>query len=144
MAAQPVNSSPQSTYATTPAVGTGFFGGRLGRLGFLMALVYVLIYFILTVILVIAGHGSPIINILVLLMGMIGVLAVLPITISTHIRRWHDLGQSGWLILLGLLPFVGLLTTVLLLVLPGTSGPNKYGATHPKSLSPKVIFGFSK
>lgn len=151
----PVSSQPLNTVGTqseAPARSlsvaepphNGFFHGRLSRLGFLMALVYVLIYFVVPAILTFAGRGSRIINMLAILMGVLGVLAVIPITISIHIRRWHDFDKSGWLTLLGLLPFVGLIMTIVLLFAPGTSGPNKYGSAHPKSLSPKAIFGLSK
>jgi uncharacterized membrane protein YhaH (DUF805 family) len=136
---------PYQPLDTTPAPEVGFFKGRIGRLGYLMASVYLLAYFIFAVLLgLLTGHGSRTSNILVILLGMAGVLVAIPLGISLHIRRWHDLGQSGWLTLLNLVPGVGIITAIILTFIPGTSGPNTYGTTHPKSLSPKVVFGLSK
>lgn len=54
--------------------------------------------------------------------------------IMLSIRRFHDLGQSGWLVLLfmvlGSLPIVGIIADIINFVwfmLRGTVGPNKYG-----------------
>ena len=54
--------------------------------------------------------------------------------IAVTIRRWHDLDQSGWFMLLfavlGAIPFIGAIASIVNLVwfcLPGTNGPNKYG-----------------
>lgn len=72
-----------------------------------------------------------------LLMGILGLayLAVIIPAIALMVRRFHDLDQTGWLalvfILLSFIPLVGLLASVGLIVwfaMPGTAGPNKYGA----------------
>lgn len=42
-------------------------------------------------------------------------------------RRLHDRGMSGWFLLLGLIPYIGGIILIVLLVLPGDTGPNKYG-----------------
>jgi uncharacterized membrane protein YhaH (DUF805 family) len=54
--------------------------------------------------------------------------------IMLSIRRFHDLNQTGWLVLvfkvLGALPGIGLLASIgnlLWFALPGTTGPNRYG-----------------
>lgn len=54
--------------------------------------------------------------------------------IMLSIRRFHDLGHSGWFvfafIMAGALPIFGTLANIANLIwfsLPGTSGPNKYG-----------------
>jgi uncharacterized membrane protein YhaH (DUF805 family) len=55
-------------------------------------------------------------------------------SISISIRRWHDLGYTGWLFLLstvlGNIPLLGVLVTIgniIWFCMPGTVGPNKYG-----------------
>ncbi len=135
---------PSQPLDTSPASETGFFKGRIGRLGYLVASLYLLAYFIFAVLLGLIGHGTRTSNVLVILLCMLGGLAAIPLGISLHIRRWHDLNQSGWLTLLNLLPGVNLIVAVILTLVPGTSGPNAYGTDHPKSLSPKVVFGLSK
>ena len=48
-------------------------------------------------------------------------------------KRWHDQDQSGWMSLIILIPFIGLLTMPLFCGIPrGTPGPNKYGL-EPRS-----------
>ncbi|MEL6724290.1 MAG: DUF805 domain-containing protein [Pseudomonadota bacterium] len=61
-------------------------------------------------------------------------LAVLIPGIALSVRRFHDLGQTGWLllvfVLLGLIPIVGILATIGLYIwfaMPGKVGPNQYG-----------------
>ena len=55
--------------------------------------------------------------------------------IMLEIRRFHDLGQTGWLVLVfrlaGALPVIGFFAAVGKLIwftLPGSTGSNKYGA----------------
>jgi uncharacterized membrane protein YhaH (DUF805 family)/type II secretory pathway pseudopilin PulG len=51
------------------------------------------------------------------------VLVMLPVlliaAVGGSIRRWHDLGQSGWMVLLNLVPCVGALVILYLLFAPG-------------------------
>jgi hypothetical protein len=46
---------------------------------------------------------------------------------AVSVRRLHDSDKSGWWLLLGLLPYVGSLIVLVLLLLPSTNGPNRYG-----------------
>jgi uncharacterized membrane protein YhaH (DUF805 family) len=50
---------------------------------------------------------------------------VVPVT-ALVARRLHDVGYSGWLQLINLLPF-GSLVLLVLMALPGTPGPNRFG-----------------
>ena len=72
-----------------------------------------------------------------LLAGVLGLayLAIIIPNIALMVRRFHDLNQTGWLvlvfILLSFIPLIGLLASIGLIVwfaMPGTAGPNKYGA----------------
>jgi uncharacterized membrane protein YhaH (DUF805 family) len=51
------------------------------------------------------------------------ILLMLPVVliaaVGGSIRRWHDLGQSGWMVLLNLVPCVGALVILYLLFAPG-------------------------
>jgi uncharacterized membrane protein YhaH (DUF805 family) len=60
--------------------------------------------------------------------------------LALQVRRWHDLDQSGWFVLLfgvlGAIPVVGALVGLANIVwffMPGTMGTNKYGA-DPKGI----------
>ena len=48
--------------------------------------------------------------------------------IVNYIRRWHDLGKSGWYTLLMFIPFVGFVTLLYLFFAPGerSSYPREY------------------
>ncbi len=151
----PNMSQPQDMYSATPPtplqqqptspIQTGMFNGRLNRLGYFMGIVYVFVYFLVLVILQLLFRHSgakTVFNIISILGGMAGVLLVIPVGISLGVRRWHDLNQSGLLVLLNLIPFVGLITLIIQLFFPGTKGPNKYGDPDLSSASlKKVLFG---
>lgn len=47
--------------------------------------------------------------------------------IPSQIRRLHDIGWSGVVIFLFLIPIVNIILGFILLVAAGTKGPNKYG-----------------
>ncbi|MBR3631693.1 MAG: DUF805 domain-containing protein [Elusimicrobiaceae bacterium] len=47
--------------------------------------------------------------------------------IPTQIKRLHDIGWSGWIILLALIPGINLILGLGLFLFSGTKGPNKYG-----------------
>lgn len=63
----------------------------------------------------------------------VGLLLVWP-TAVIYIKRWHDIGRSGWLALLNFVPIVGLILWIVLGFIPGTPGTNKYGPdpTEPR------------
>ena len=69
----------------------------------------------------------------VFLMVIFALVNFLP-NIMLQIRRFHDLGQTGWFVLafivLGALPGIGLifdLAHIIWFIFPGTRGPNQYG-----------------
>lgn len=49
------------------------------------------------------------------------------VSITTSIRRLHDCGRTGWLVLLTPMPFLGFALGLYLLFCPGNPGPNRYG-----------------
>lgn len=55
------------------------------------------------------------------------VIAVIIPSIAVAIRRLHDTDKSGWWLLIGLIPFGGIVLLVFY-ILEGTAGPNQYGA----------------
>jgi uncharacterized membrane protein YhaH (DUF805 family) len=61
-----------------------------------------------------------------LLVGLVMIVVGLS-GLSAGIRRLHDTDKSGWFILLGLIPFIGSIIVIVLMVLPGTPGPNRFG-----------------
>lgn len=55
-------------------------------------------------------------------------LAMLIPSIAVQVRRFHDQDRSGWMVLLGFIPYVGGLIVLVFMCLEGTHGPNAYGA----------------
>jgi uncharacterized membrane protein YhaH (DUF805 family) len=47
--------------------------------------------------------------------------------LAVQSRRLHDIGRTGWLQLIGLVPYVGTIVIAVLCAKPGITGPNKYG-----------------
>ena len=64
--------------------------------------------------------GKPI------LAGLFSLATLLPY-LGVAARRLHDTGKSGWLLLLGLIPFVGFIIVLLLCIPEGQKADNQYG-----------------
>lgn len=47
--------------------------------------------------------------------------------LSASIRRIHDHDKTGWLFLLSLVPVAGWIFFLIMMLTPGTQGPNSYG-----------------
>lgn len=56
------------------------------------------------------------------------VLVMFVPALAVQVRRLHDVGRSGWLLLIGLVPVAGIVILLYLLCQRGTAGPNHYGA----------------
>lgn len=111
--------------------------GRLGRvryMGYLMALLLVVwlggvLLGVLSALFVHApkGAASPA---LIVVMGIF-FLATTVGAFILAIQRIHDFNASGWLSLLLLVPIVNGIFGLALWFIPGTDGPNRYGAKTP-------------
>lgn len=67
-------------------------------------------------------------------------LAFLIASILFTVQRLHDIGWSGWLWLLNLVPFVGSFFPLVIMVVPGNTGANRYGPPPPpNSTAVKVL-----
>lgn len=75
-----------------------------------------------------------------LLMAVTGVVAAV-MAIQFSVKRLHDIGWSGWLLLITLIPVLGSIFQFLIFVLPGSTSSNRYGAVPPiNSTAVKVLF----
>ena len=103
--------------------------GRIGRLRYLAwSLVLMLAALAL---LGVASMGLAISEIVgSVLIALVGIgMAVVSVQIG--VQRLHDIGWSGWLWLINLVPIVGSVFALLLLIIPGTTGANRYGPPAP-------------
>ncbi len=64
---------------------------------------------------------------------MIYGLVVLIPGLAAAVRRLHDVGKSGWMLLVALIPIVGAIWLLVLLVTDSKPGENEYGP-NPKEV----------
>ena len=114
------------------------FSGRARRKEFWMWYLFVLImYFVLMYLDAALGlggtatgyaeGGSVGFNMTGGLLTLLFMLAILVPNIAVAVRRMHDIGKSGWMVLIGLIPLFGWIYVIYLYVQPGQAGPNQYG-----------------
>jgi uncharacterized membrane protein YhaH (DUF805 family) len=65
-----------------------------------------------------------------ILMAIAGICMAV-VSVQIGVQRLHDIGWSGWLWLLNLVPVVGGVFALLMLVVPGTTGANRFGPPPP-------------
>ena len=94
------------------------FGGRATRSEYWWFSLFNLIIVIALAIVVPAARAE-----LVLLIYTAGIIVP---SLAVSVRRLHDTDRSGWWLLLGLIPFGGIILLIFYL-LDGTPGTNRYG-----------------
>lgn len=52
--------------------------------------------------------------------------------LAATVRRLHDIGKSGWFILISIVPLVGGIILLIFLLQKSDPGPNKYGPEPPE------------
>lgn len=86
---------------------------------------------------------SPISTVFSCISGLYGLAVLLP-TLGVVVRRLHDIGKSGWWILIGLIPLVGEIWLLILMLTDSQPGDNQYGpnpkmvAAPPMSVQPPM------
>lgn len=125
------------------------FRGRISRSSFWLS--YVLVYLLIMVVMVAlditllgvtfdaqaqpygAGQMPPI----GLFSTVAGLLLIWPM-LAGQVKRWHDHDKSGWWVLIGFVPIIGPIWTLVVVgFLRGTVGPNRFG---PDPLNPGTQF----
>src|ERR1700712_2760705 len=87
------------------------FSGRASRSEYWW---FFLAYFVVAVVAQLINRYLPAVVILIVLLPLIAVT----------VRRLHDIGKSGWMILIGLIPIVGMLVLIYWYVQPSQPGAN--------------------
>lgn len=110
------------------------FSSRSRRKEYWMFMLWV---FIFTIVLAIVEYATgliiePDIGILTTIFSLV----ILIPSISVTVRRLHDIGRTGWWILLGLIPLLGWIVLFIFTLLNSESGSNKYGP-NPKESVPE-------
>jgi uncharacterized membrane protein YhaH (DUF805 family) len=63
-----------------------------------------------------------------------GLLALLIPSLSVNVRRLHDTGKSGWMLLILLIPCIGFILWLVWMIEDGQPHVNAYGAVPTNSL----------
>lgn len=63
-------------------------------------------------------------------------LVVLLPSIAVGVRRLHDTDRSGWWMLIGFIPVIGIIVLIVFFVQTGTDGPNRFGPPPAQGLLP--------
>lgn len=120
--------------------------GRIGRLRFLawtMVLSLVTLPIVGVFALIALGLVSGDSTTGLILGGILAVflfIGFMIVSILFSVQRLHDIGWSGWLWLLNLVPFVGSFFPLVIMVVPGNTGANRYGPPPPpNSTAVKVL-----
>jgi nitrate/nitrite transporter NarK len=125
------------------------FAGRIPRAAFwgTMILIGILTLFVYLMTSLIATHGAhlyapgegihhivqsvfvvPNGNVYFLSFRIMWLLVVTWVCVALQIKRWHDLGKTGWLVLLNLVPAIGTLISLIVLgFFKGNPDSNKFG-----------------
>ena len=124
---------PANTMPFMDAVKSGFsrwndFSGRSSRSEYWWLYLGGMIFQVLCIILSVLIHE----------IFLLPVLFLIPVFLSVSVRRLHDCGKSGWMLLIGIIPIVNLIGGLVLLywfVLDaGESQENAYGAVPTNML----------
>ncbi len=104
--------------------------GRISRSTFWLK--YVLPVFIISIVInIVAGllsgsHENP--SPVGFIIALIWQLLLIYPSICVYAKRWHDRDKSAWWILIGFIPLVGAIWTLVECgFLKGTDGPNRFG-----------------
>jgi len=109
------------------------FEGRARRKEYWMFTLFNLIFVILALVIDgLIGTGA--------ILYFIYVLATLIPNLSVSVRRLHDVGKSGWMYLIALIPLVGFIWLLVLFVTDSEPGDNIYGP-NPKEENSGNYFG---
>lgn len=107
------------------------FSGRARRQEFWM---FVLINFVISVLLALVDTALGDAG----LLGGIYSLAVLVPALGVSVRRLHDINKSGWMLLIGLIPLIGLIVLIVFYAKEGDAGDNAYGPNPKLAPEPSV------
>ena len=105
------------------------FNGRARRKEYWM---FTLLYFLLVLacafaLALLAATGPYSLTLIVAIISITVILAHVVPSIALSVRRLHDVGQSGWFLLLAFIPYIGNLIIFVFSVIEGNKGTNKYG-----------------
>lgn len=112
------------------------FSGRAQRTELWM---FILINFLITLVLAFVDGMLGLYNTeagIGMLQGIYSLAVFLP-SLAVAVRRLHDIGRTGWWLLIAFIPLVGLIVLLVFYCLDSQPGDNEYGP-NPKGVAPAV------
>lgn len=111
------------------------FSGRSKRLEYW---VFYSLNFILFLILGVIATAIPsTTDIIKTLGGVLGLVLLIP-SMAVSIRRLHDIGKSGWGLLIQLIPIIGSILLLVLMLTKSNPGDNQYGPNPKGTIAPQI------
>ena len=68
------------------------------------------------------------------LIALVGIFALIIPTIAVSVRRMHDTGKSGWMLLILIIPCIGFILWIVWMVEDGQAHDNAYGPVPTNTL----------
>ncbi len=128
--ADPSQSDNQTPYTKPTLMDTLFsFSGRVPRRVYWGVSVGVMVLFYAIMFVTVGFEEDTEPSTIASIIMLVCMIPFLWINLAVGVKRWHDRGKSGWMILVGMIPIVGTIWTLVECgCMRGTVGPNQYGA----------------
>ena len=78
------------------------------------------------------------------LLFFFGFIVIFNLALNNHVKRLHDLGHSGWWVLLFIVPLINLVLLLYLFFFRGQMGGNQYGPDPITGSHEKILVGIEK
>lgn len=109
------------------------FNGRARRKEYWMFFLFNLIFTAIASLIDIAAGTANVESGSGLFQGIYSLVVLIP-GLAVGVRRLHDVGKSGWMLLLAFIPIIGAIWLLVLFATNGKEGTNKWGQ-NPKGVT---------
>ena len=127
--------SPFDIYKSVLTKKYADFTGRARRAEYwwFVLINFVVMFSLLVLTIILSGSNDSLTGLGGIIYAVYALGVILP-SLAVTVRRLHDTGKSGWMLLIGLIPFVGLIILLVFYFTDGEPGANQYGPS-PKYVS---------
>ncbi len=127
--------SPFDIYKSVLTKKYADFTGRARRAEYwwFVLINFVVMFSLLVLTIILSGSNDSLTGLGGIIYAVYALGVILP-SLAVTVRRLHDMGKSGWMLLIGLIPFVGLIILLVFYFTDGEPGANQYGPS-PKYVS---------
>lgn len=116
------------------------FKGRIGRIRYLAWSLGLLFGFI--ALMAVLSALTTVAETLSSILAIVAFIGLLVLSAQIGVQRLHDMGWSGWLWLLNVVPLISSVFWIVMMVVPGPAGSNRYGPPPPpNSLGVNLVAG---